>query len=60
MYTGSYNGSQKHKPDLDAVLERSWKSGVDKLIITGGNIQESLKAVDLAKTHGTSSFITHA
>eukprot|EP00094_Tigriopus_californicus_P011102 TCALIF_10713-PA protein Name:"Similar to tatdn1 Putative deoxyribonuclease TATDN1 (Xenopus laevis)" AED:0.11 eAED:0.11 QI:26/1/0.75/1/1/1/4/34/288 len=51
MYTGWYNGSQKHEPDLDAVLERSWRSGVDKLIITGGNAQESTKAAAMAQTN---------
>ena len=33
MYQGEYHGSKKHKPDLDAFLERAWKHGLDKIMI---------------------------
>lgn len=52
MYEGIYNGSKKHQPDLEQVLKRSWEFGVDKLIITGGNLEESRKAIQMAKTDG--------
>lgn len=52
MYQGIYNGSQKHEPDLDKVLERSWSNNISKIIITAGNIEESKKALELAKTDG--------
>ncbi|KAL3285216.1 hypothetical protein HHI36_019330 [Cryptolaemus montrouzieri] len=50
MYAGIYNNSIKHQNDLVNVLERSWKAGLEKIIITGGSLSESQKALDLAKT----------
>lgn len=52
MYSGVYNGSKKHEPDLQQVLERTWNAGLEKIIITGGNLEESKKALELAKTDG--------
>lgn len=52
MYQGIYNGSQKHEPDLDKVLERSWENNLSKVIITAGNVEESKKALELAKSDG--------
>ncbi|XP_028138862.1 deoxyribonuclease TATDN1 [Diabrotica virgifera virgifera] len=48
MYTGIYNGNNKHEPDLKHVLNRSWKAGIQKMIITGGNLDESKKALEVA------------
>ncbi|XP_018577768.1 putative deoxyribonuclease TATDN1 isoform X2 [Anoplophora glabripennis] len=50
MYAGMYNGSKKHEPDLQQVLGRSWEAGLNKIIITGGSLEESEKALELAKT----------
>ncbi|KAF3425317.1 hypothetical protein E2986_06232 [Frieseomelitta varia] len=50
MYQGIYHGSQKHLPDLDKVLERSWNNDISKIIITAGNIEESKKALEIART----------
>ncbi|CAK1550699.1 unnamed protein product [Leptosia nina] len=50
MYRGVYNGSKKHDPDLASVLDRAWKSGLEKIIITGGNLLDSQKALSLAST----------
>ncbi|XP_022913753.2 deoxyribonuclease TATDN1 [Onthophagus taurus] len=49
MYMGIYNGSKKHDPDLNNVLKRSWNAGLEKIIITGGNLEESVKALELTK-----------
>ncbi|XP_045777745.1 putative deoxyribonuclease TATDN1 [Maniola jurtina] len=51
MYQGVYHGSRKHEPDLDKVLKRSWAAGLDKMIITGGSLVDSKKAIELAKTN---------
>lgn len=50
MYQGVYNGSKKHEPDLIPVLKRSWEAGLEKLIITGGSVEESKKAIELANS----------
>lgn len=52
MYQGVYHGSQKHQPDLDKVLERSWKNNLSKIIITAGNVEESKKALEIARIDG--------
>ena len=51
MYSGEYNGSSKHPPDLESVLQRAKSAGVVKMMVTGGNLEESRKAIDLAKSH---------
>ncbi|CAG9127366.1 unnamed protein product [Plutella xylostella] len=50
MYQGVYHGSKKHAPDLDIVLKRSWAAGMDKMIITGGSLEDSKKAIELSKS----------
>lgn len=50
MYQGIYHGSKKHEPDLDVVLARSWSAGLDKMIITGGSLTDSRKAIELARS----------
>ena len=52
MFSGVYNGSQKHAPDVANVLDRCWKSGLKKIIITGTSLSESKTAVELAKSNG--------
>lgn len=52
MYEGIYNGSKKHEPDLLNVLKRSWQAGLQKLVVTGGNLTESEKALELARSEG--------
>lgn len=58
MYSGIYNGSTKHLPDLENVLVRSWNAGLQKIIITGGSLEDSKKAIELAKTNGDANGLT--
>ncbi|KAK9881417.1 hypothetical protein WA026_016307 [Henosepilachna vigintioctopunctata] len=51
MYAGIYNNTLKHPNDLEYVLQRSWKAGLEKIIITGGSLSESQKALNLARTN---------
>jgi len=51
MYQGEYNGSSKHPPDLHSVLSRARSAGLVKMMVTGGNLEESKKAIELAKEH---------
>ncbi|XP_040582276.1 LOW QUALITY PROTEIN: deoxyribonuclease TATDN1-like [Lepeophtheirus salmonis] len=50
MYEGFYNGSNKHSPDLNTVIERSFTLGnLSKMILTAGNLEDSKKSLELAK-----------
>lgn len=60
MFQGIYNGSQKHPDDLDIVLERAWTSGLDKIIVTVGSINDHADAVKLVKKDGEKRFLSIA
>jgi len=51
MYTGEYNGTQRHDSDLQDVITRARENNVVKMMVTGGNLEESRKAVEMAKTY---------
>ncbi|KAL6145452.1 hypothetical protein ACLB2K_056139 [Fragaria x ananassa] len=55
MFKGLYNGKQCHVSDIATVLSRAWASGVDRIIVTGGSLEESKEALTIAQTHGLSS-----
>jgi len=38
MFQGQYNGTAYHDPDLNAVLQRAWDAGMEKIIITAGTL----------------------
>ena len=52
MYQGLYHGSRKHEPDLSDVLGRAFDNGVQRVVVTGGSLEDSQKALELAKTDG--------
>lgn len=52
MFQGIYNGSQKHPSDLDIVLNRAWKSGLDRIIITVGCLSDRQGSIDIAAKDG--------
>lgn len=50
MFRGIYNGSRKHMDDLHEVLKRGVANGLEKIIVTGGSLEDSRSALELAKT----------
>ncbi|CAM8880306.1 unnamed protein product [Rhodiola kirilowii] len=52
MFKGIYNGKQYHKEDIAAVLSRAWSAGVERIIVTGGSLEESREALAIAETDG--------
>nr|CAD7452245.1 unnamed protein product [Timema tahoe] len=48
MFRGVYHGSRKHEDDLKHVLTRAWTAGVERMIVTGGSLEESKEALKLA------------
>ncbi|CAF0823045.1 unnamed protein product [Adineta steineri] len=51
MYQGIYGSSKKHESDLDHVINRAFKSGVEKIIITAGTHQETIQALELCSKY---------
>ncbi|KAF8395471.1 hypothetical protein HHK36_019417 [Tetracentron sinense] len=52
MFKGIYNGKQSHVSDIAAVLSRAWSAGVDRIIVTGGSLEESKEALAIAEMDG--------
>ncbi|KAL5720660.1 hypothetical protein ACHQM5_013306 [Ranunculus cassubicifolius] len=52
MFKGIYNGKQCHVGDIATVLSRAWSAGVDRIIVTGGSLEESREALSIAETDG--------
>ncbi|XP_071908522.1 uncharacterized protein [Coffea arabica] len=50
MFKGIYNGKKYHVADISAVLSRAWSAGVDRIIVTGGSLEESKEALAIAET----------
>lgn len=57
MFRGMYHGKHVHAPDLTAVLNRARAAGVQRLLITGTDLQESRDALKLAQEHGLYFFL---
>ncbi|UYV72447.1 hypothetical protein LAZ67_9003186, partial [Cordylochernes scorpioides] len=52
MFRGIYNGTPKHQDDLKEVLRRAAANGVDKIIVTGGSLNDSRTALQMALSCG--------
>ncbi|GFQ04838.1 putative deoxyribonuclease tatdn1 [Phtheirospermum japonicum] len=50
MFRGMYNVKQHHVADIAAVLSRAWSASVDRIIVTGGSLEESKEALAIAET----------
>lgn len=50
MFRGNYRGKQQHEDDFNDILQRGYETGISKIIITAGTLQESKDALDLART----------
>jgi len=51
MFSGIYNGKQKHKADLPVVLQRAKDAGVQEMIVTAGCLAEAKAAAELCSEH---------
>lgn len=51
VFRGLYHGKQAHEDDFELVLARARKAGVVGQILTGGNLEESKEALELANRY---------
>ncbi|KAL0951430.1 hypothetical protein HGRIS_008122 [Hohenbuehelia grisea] len=51
IFRGEYRGKQKHEDDFDAMLDRSRAAGLKSMIVTGGSLEESKQALDVANKY---------
>ena len=51
IFRGVYHGKQAHQDDSDYVLQRAIETGCTKLMVTGSDLKESKRAVELAEKH---------
>lgn len=52
MFKGIYNGSSKHPPDLDIVLQRAWRHELQKIIVTVGCQEDYKDALEIVCRDG--------
>ncbi|KAF9352811.1 TatD DNase, partial [Mortierella sp. NVP85] len=52
MFRGLYHGKQVHADDLQQVLFRAKRAGVERMIVTAGNVSDCKEAIDLVKGQG--------
>jgi len=50
VFRGIYHGTSFHPNDFEQVLERATRFGVEKIIVTGGSLQESRAALEISRT----------
>jgi hypothetical protein len=50
-FHGIYHDKQAHEDDFEEVIERARKARVKKMMVTGSDLEESKKAVELARKY---------
>ena len=49
VFRGQYHGKETHENDLESVVQRALDVGCTKLMVTGSDLKESHRAIELAK-----------
>jgi hypothetical protein len=51
VFRGIYHGKRAHEDDFEDVLQRAKDIGVEKLMVTGSDLHESMHAIQIARDH---------
>jgi TatD DNase family protein len=52
VFRGVYHGKQAHPSDLADVIARAREVGVEKMMVTGSDLKESMNAIKVARDYG--------
>lgn len=52
VFRGEYHGKQVHDSDMDDIIQRARDVGCSKFMVTGSDLEESRRAVDLSRNYG--------
>ncbi|RMJ26029.1 deoxyribonuclease tatD [Aspergillus sp. HF37] len=51
VFSGEYHGRQVHDSDMDDIIERARNMGCMKFMVTGSDLEESRRAIDIASKY---------
>ncbi|KAJ2489697.1 hypothetical protein IWW37_003754 [Coemansia sp. RSA 2050] len=51
VFRGEYRGNQAHPDDLAQILSRAREAGIVAMMVTGGNLEESRRAIEMCRQH---------
>lgn len=54
IFRGVYHGKKAHDDDLPQIVQRALGAGCRKLMVTGSDLEESQKAIELAEQYRAS------
>jgi TatD DNase family protein len=53
VFRGNYHGKQVHDDDMDDIVERAREVGCQKFMVTGSDLVESQRAVEISQKYRT-------
>ncbi|KAL4763265.1 3'-5'-exodeoxyribonuclease [Aspergillus foveolatus] len=51
VFQGNYHGKQVHESDLDDIVQRAHNVGCQKFMVTGSDLEESKRAIEIAQKY---------
>ncbi|KAL4755247.1 hypothetical protein BDW72DRAFT_200262 [Aspergillus terricola var. indicus] len=51
VFQGNYHGKQVHESDLDDIVQRARDVGCQKFMVTGSDLEESKRAIEIAQRY---------
>ncbi|KAL5000729.1 hypothetical protein BDV10DRAFT_161893 [Aspergillus recurvatus] len=51
VFQGNYHGKQVHESDLDDIIQRARDVGCQKFMVTGSDLEESKRAIEIAQKY---------
>jgi len=51
VFRGKYHGTTRHEDDLNNIVIRAKEAACEKLLVTGSDVAESKRAIELAKCY---------